>query len=72
MIHNLEQFDSLNYINRIYLKQIKEYESEIKHLEKNVDSLNKIKNKIIIKRDEVIVSDNVSSAVNTLKLNLDK
>ena len=71
-INNLEQIDSLTYINQQHLKTIQLYENEVLGLKSEVDSLNKIKNKIIIKKDEVIVSDNISSAVEQLKLNLNE
>lgn len=71
-INNLEQIDSLTYINQQHLKTIQLYENEVLVLKSEVDSLNKIKNKIIIKKDEVIVSDNISSAVEQLKLNLNE
>ena len=71
-IKNLEQIDSLTYINREHEKLIKTYELQISEMETKVDSLKRLKNRVIIKKDEVIVSKDVSSAVNQLKSNLEK
>ena len=68
---SLEQIDSLTYINRQHLEQIKTYELKISELNSEIDSLEKIKNKIIIKKDEVVVSNDASSAANLLKKNLE-
>lgn len=69
-IKNLEQVDSLYYINKQHLNAIKTYEFEVSELKSEIDSLQQLKNKIIVKKDGVIVSNNVSSAVNQLKQNL--
>lgn len=71
-IKNLEYVDSLTYINREHQRLIDKYESEIVDLESAIDSLTKVKQKIIIKKDEVIVSKDVSSAVKLLRENLEK
>lgn len=71
-IQNLEQVDSLTIINNNHLKRIKEYEYEISKLNSEVDSLYQVKNKVIIKKEKVLVSTGVSDAANKLKKNLDK
>ena len=71
-IQNLEQVDSLTYINNQYLKRIQEWESEVENLKESVDSLQKVKNQIIVKKDAVIVSESTSAAVEQLKQNLSK
>lgn len=63
-----EQVDSI--INQ-HLNTIKTYELEISELKTEVDSLNIAKNKIIVKKDGVIVSNNTSSAASLLKKNLE-
>ena len=68
---NLEQVDSLEYANKQHLKQIKVYESQISELKMELDSLEKVKSKIIVKKDDVIVSNNVSEATKLLKENLE-
>lgn len=71
-IKNLEYIDSLVYINREHQKNIEKYESEIIDLESAIDSLQKVKQKVIIKKEEVIVSKDASSASQLLKDNLKK
>lgn len=68
---NLEQVDSLEYANKQHLKQIKVYEYQISELKMELDSLEKAKSKIIVKKDDVIVSNNVSEATKLLKENLE-
>ncbi len=70
-IKNLEQIDSLTYINKQHLEIIKTYELKVSELNSEIDSLEKVKNKIIIKKDEIIVSNDASSAANLLKKNLE-
>ena len=50
-IKYLEQVDSLVYINREHQRQIDTYELKIKDMQKTVDSLYKVKQKIIIKKE---------------------
>ena len=69
-IQNLEKVDSLNFINNQHLKRINTYELEISKLNSEIDSLQKVKNKIIIKKDEVLVANGVSDAANNIKKNL--
>ena len=71
-INNLELVDSLTYINKIHLKNIEKLNSEISDLKYSIDSLEQIKNKIVYKKDGVIVSKDVSSGVEQLKHNLQK
>ena len=71
-IKNLEYVDSLTYINKEHQKNIEKYESEIIDLESAIDSLQKVKQKVIIKKEEVIVSKDASSASKLLKDNLAK
>ena len=51
-------------------KKISEYQSKDSILTYQIDSLERIKNKIIIKKDNVNVSSNFSEGVITLKSNL--
>lgn len=67
---NIELVDSLTYINRFYFKQIEQYETEVKVLEKHIDSLKIVKGRLIEKRDGVVVSTNISPAVEQLRKNL--
>lgn len=67
---NLELVDSLTYVNRFYFKQIEQYESEVKVLEKHIDSLKIVKERLVEKRDGVMVSTNISPAVEQLRKNL--
>ena len=71
-IKNLEQVDSLIYINRQHENTINNCLLEIDDLKTKVDSLNGIKQQIIVHKDGVIVSKDVSSAVDQLKINLAK
>ena len=68
----LKQIDSLILENGKHLKKIELYESELSKLKLETDSLYKVKSQIIIKRDTVIVSNDISSAVKQLKINLSK
>lgn len=70
-INNLEQIDSLTYINKQRLEIIKTYDLKVSELNSEIDSLERVKNKIIIRRDNVIVSSDASSAANLLKTNLE-
>ena len=69
-IQNLEQVDSLTYINKEHLKKIETYENEISKLNSEIDSLYGVKRRIFIKKDEVLVANSVSDAANKLKKNL--
>lgn len=71
-IQNLEQVDSLTYINEEHLKKIQSYEYEISKLNLEIDSLYGVKNRIIVKKDEVLVANSVSDAVDKLKKNLNR
>lgn len=70
-IENLEQVDSLTYINKEHLKRIDLYELEISELKSEIDSLEQVRSTIIVKRDVVVVSKSVSEASETLKHNLE-
>jgi len=70
-IKRLEQVDSLNYINKQHLDKIKTYELKVSELNLELDSLQHVKNKIIVKKDGVIVSKNASIASKQLKQNLE-
>lgn len=67
-----EQVDSLTWVNHELEKQINEYKENVIHLETAIDSLEHIKNKIIIQKDDVIVSKSVSDGVELLKKNLER
>lgn len=69
---NLERIDYLENQNKEYQKNIEKYQSDIIDLESAIDSLNKVKQKVIVKKEEVIISKDVSSAANLLKDNLQK
>lgn len=71
-IEATEQVDSLVYINRELQKQVDGYQTEVIHLEDVIDSLQRVKNKVILKKDEVIVSKSVSEGIVLLQKNLDK
>ena len=67
-----EQVDSLTWVNHELEKQINEYKENVIYLEDAIDSLEHIKNKIIIQKDDVIVSKSVSDGVELLKKNLER
>lgn len=67
-----EQVDSLTWVNHELEKQVNEYKENVIHLEDAIDSLEHIKNKIIIQKDDVIVSKSVSDGVELLKKNLER
>lgn len=67
-----EQVDSLTWVNHELEKQINEYKENVIYLEDAIDSLEHIKNKIIIQKDNVIVSKSVSDGVELLKKNLER
>jgi len=67
-----EQVDSLTWVNHELEKQVNEYKENVIHLEDAIDSLEQVKNKIIIQKDGVIVSKSVSDGVELLKKNLEK
>lgn len=67
-----EQVDSLTWVNHELEEQINEYKENVIHLETAIDSLEHIKNKIIIQKDDVIVSKSVSDGVELLKKNLER
>lgn len=71
-IQSTHQVDSLTYINRELEKQVNGYKQDVIHLEDAIDSLQKVKNKVIIQKDNVIVSNSVSESVEQLKENLEK
>lgn len=71
-IENIEHVDSLKYINKELEKQISTYKVEISDLENTIDSLQKVKNKILIKKDGVVVSKSVSEGIVRLQNNLSK
>ena len=71
-IENLFKIDSLELLNRQHLNTIHLYEAELFCLKSEVDSLEKIKQQIIVKKDGVIVSNNTTIAVKKLKDNLKK
>lgn len=71
-IENAVQVDSLVYINHQLEKQISTYKIEVSDLENSIDSLQQIKNKIIVKKDEIIVSKSVSEGIVKLQENLSK
>lgn len=67
-----EQVDSLTWVNHELEKQINEYKENVIYLDAAIDSLEHIKNKIIIQKDNVIVSKSVSDGVELLKKNLER
>lgn len=69
-IEILNQSDSIDFINKQHIKTIKLYEAKISELNIQIDSLDNIKQQIIIRKDDIIVSDNISDAVLKLKENL--
>lgn len=71
-IENIEHVDSLKYINKELEKQISTYKVEISDLENTIDSLQKVKNKILVKKDGVVVSKSVSEGIVRLQNNLSK
>lgn len=71
-IENIERVDSLTYINKELEKQVSTYKIEISDLENTIDSLQKVKNKILVKKDGVIVSKSVSEGIVRLQNNLSK
>lgn len=71
-INYSEQVDSLKYANQQYLQKINEYELDIIDLKNDVDSLEQLKRKVIIKKDNVIVSETISDGVEQLKDNLSR
>ncbi len=71
-IENIEHVDSLKYINKELEKQISTYKVQISDLENTIDSLQKVKNKILVKKDGVVVSKSVSEGIVRLQNNLSK
>lgn len=71
-VEKTEQIDSFAVINNQHLKKIQEYEVEISDLNRSLDSLQKVKNRVVVKKDGVVVSSNMSAAVKQLKQNLNK
>ena len=67
-----EKIDSLIYSNNEHIKNIISYQDSIILLDKAIDSLNAIKNEVIVQKDGVVVSKTVSDGVELLKQNLDK
>ena len=67
-----EQVDSLTWVNHELEKQVNDYKQNVIHLEDAIDSLEHVKNKIIIQKDGVVVSKSVSDGVELLKKNLEK
>jgi len=71
-IKNLEQVDSLVYVNREHQRKIEEYQKDIISLQSAIDSLKQVKQRIIVKKEEVVISKSTSSAANLLKQNIEK
>lgn len=71
-IESIEKIDSLTYINRELEKQVSDYKSEVIQLEDAIDSLQKVKNKIIVKKDQVLVSNSISEGITLLQENLSR
>ena len=71
-IETIEKIDSLVYANQEHEKQINIYKLEVETLEQEIDSLQKIKNKVLIQKDKVVVSKSASDGVEQLKKNLAK
>ena len=71
-LENTVKVDSLVYVNKEYEKQISVYKLQVETLEEEIDSLNKIKSKIITQKDKVVVSKSASEGVEQLKRNLEK
>ena len=53
-------------------KQISNYKTEVIQLEDAIDSLQRVKNRILIKKDQVIVSKSASEGIALLQENLSK
>lgn len=71
-LENTVKVDSLVYVNQEYEKQINVYKLQVETLEEEIDSLKKIKSKIITQKDKVVVSKSASEGVEQLKQNLEK
>ena len=71
-LENTVKVDSLVYVNQEYEKQISVYKLQVETLEEEIDSLNKIKSKIITQKDKVVVSKSASESVEQLKRNLER
>ena len=71
-IQSTHQVDSLTYINRELEKQVNGYKQDVIQLEDAIDSLKNVKNKVVIQKDYVVVSNSVSEGVEQLKENLEK
>lgn len=71
-LENTVKVDSLVYVNQEYEKQISVYKLQVETLEEEIDSLNKIKSKIITQKDKVVVSKSASEGVEQLKRNLER
>lgn len=71
-IEKIELIDSLVYMNNELEKQISDYNIKTISLEETIDSLQHVKNKIIVKRDGVVVSKSTADGVKLLQENLSK
>lgn len=71
-IEHAVNVDSLIYANEQLEKQISTYKIEVSDLEHEIDSLQLVKNRIIVKKNEIIVSKSVSEGIVMLQNNLSK
>ena len=71
-IENTVQVDSLIYTNKELEKQVSTYKIEVSDLEREIDSLQQVKNRIIVKKNDVIISKSVSEGIVMLQNNLAK
>lgn len=71
-IENAVQVDSLIYANHQLEQQVNTYKIEVSDLEHEIDSLQQVKNRIIVKKNETIVSKSVSEGIVLLQNNLSK
>lgn len=71
-IENAVQVDSLIYANYQLEQQVNTYKIEVSDLEHEIDSLQQVKNRIIVKKNETIVSKSISEGIVLLQNNLSK
>lgn len=71
-IQNTEQVDSLVYVNKTLEKQVSNYKAKVITLEEAIDSLQEVKSKIVIKKDNVVVSKSTADGVVLLQKNLSR
>lgn len=69
---NIELVDSLEWINHHYENEVTIHLNEVEILNQELDSLNAIKHRIIIQKDGVVVSSNISDGAELLKENISK